>query len=495
MPTNSKTRNPQSGETSNIQKMNTGLSSAKNVLFLPPDPGADDPVCATTHVKLPRTPTHGLLCLFVFDILDLEVFLAVRQSCVFSGRFRSYVPLAVRIFGWGSKSVRLLLGASASTTQHGAKPIMARGLLLCCLFWFPLTLSPTTLRAESTEAVPLGVAWNVQGSWRVEGERGLLLTGDAIPPGSLLQPDASASNHSITVLLPDGQRILDECFTATDCARGFRVPRLESNPDPFAIHLIERIRAALVQQRDRSQLFLAIYSRVARDESAAVLEAGNHLEISGLAATLSDGRYDYDLAPIDSGHRPENNVPIQKAGRFIALTLPGPGLYRLMIIDSLKNLRIDELIAAVLPEQGTKVVDDFDKAQALFEEWGKDYQGWPVHDFQRAYLEALMLHIRPPVDSMRMARATAGFESGHTAEPVFFPKPGVSAGNLAVTLSCATPGAAIHYTIDGSQPFDSSPVYRAPIIMKQIPLRIKAFAESPGKKDSPVVSAMFLVRK
>lgn len=323
----------------------------------------------------------------------------------------------------------------------------------------------------------------------------MLVAGDAIPPGSLLQPHASTGNHSITVLLPDGQRILDECFTAKDCARGFRVPKLESDPGPFAIHLIERIRAALVQQRGHSQLVLATHSRAARDEAAAVLGADNHIEISGLAATLSDGRYDYDLTPIDSRYLPEADVPIQKAGHSIALRLPGPGLYRLRVIDSLRNPRIDELIAAVRPGAGTKIVDDFHKAHALFEDWREDFQGWPIHDFQRAYLEALMLNIRPAGDTMRMAPASAGLGSGVAAEPVFSPKPGLSAGDLAVTLSCATPGAAIHYTIDGSQPFDSSPVYGAPIIMKGIPIRIKAFAESPGKKDSPVVTGMFRVRK
>ena len=344
----------------------------------------------------------------------------------------------------------------------------------------------------------MGIAWSVQGSWRVDGEPGSLLTGDAIPPGSLLQPDASAGNHSITVLLPDGQRILDECFTEKDCVRGFRVPELEGDPGAFAINLIERIRAALVQQRDRSRLVLAAHSRAARDEAAAVLNKDHRLELSGVASTLSDGPYTYDLAPIGSGYRPETGVPFQKTGQSIALTLPGPGLYRLNIMDSLKNPRIDELIAAVLPGQGARVIEDFDQAHKLFAEWGEDYQGWPVHDFQRAYLEALMLHIRPAESTRpapRPAPATAVLSSGVTAEPVFSPKPGVSAGNLGVTLSCATPGAAIHYTIDGSQPFDSSPVYKAPIIMKRVPLRIKAFAESLGKKDSPVVTAMFLVRK
>ena len=119
--------------------------------------------------------------------------------------------------------------------------------------------------------------------------------------------------------------------------------------------------------------------------------------------------------------------------------------------------------------------------------------GWPTHDFQRAYLEALMLHIPSAPEGSREVASNVRSDPGVTAEPVFSPKPGVSSGDMAVSLSCPAPGAVIHYTIDGSQPFDSSPVYFAPIIMKGLPLRLKAFAESPGRKDSPVVTGMFRV--
>lgn len=356
-----------------------------------------------------------------------------------------------------------------------------------------LALSVASLQAETGGKVPIGIAWRVIGQWQVEGQGASVRTGDAIVPGSLLEPSATDGDHSITVLLPDGQSILDECFTEKDCARGFRVPKLDGDPAPFTAHLIERIHAALVQQRTHPRLVLAVHSRAARDEAVAVLGTDNRIEISGLAAALSDGRYVYDLTPIGSGVPPQTGIPFQKAGHSIALTVPGPGVYRLRIVDPLRNPRIDGLIAAVRLRGGAEIVDDFHKAHALFEDWVENYQGWPVHDFQRAYLEALMLNIRPAAEGTRTAPASAGPGLGVTAEPVFSPNPGVSAGDMAVALRCATPGASIHYTIDGSQPFDSSPVYGAPIIMKRIPLRIKAFAESPGKKDSPVVTGFFRI--
>ena len=37
--------------------------------------------------------------------------------------------------------------------------------------------------------------------------------------------------------------------------------------------------------------------------------------------------------------------------------------------------------------------------------------------------------------------------------------------NVSVSISCATPGATIHYTLDGSPPTESSPVYVGPILL------------------------------
>jgi hypothetical protein len=84
---------------------------------------------------------------------------------------------------------------------------------------------------------------------------------------------------------------------------------------------------------------------------------------------------------------------------------------------------------------------------------------------------------------------------GVAGEPRFSPEPGVFAGDTEVTLHCATPGATIHYTFDGSQPVASSPVYGAPISVKGTELTVKAFASVPGKKDSAVVTGIYRIRE
>jgi Legume lectin domain/Chitobiase/beta-hexosaminidase C-terminal domain len=89
----------------------------------------------------------------------------------------------------------------------------------------------------------------------------------------------------------------------------------------------------------------------------------------------------------------------------------------------------------------------------------------------------------------------ATLTDGVAGEPKFSPEPGVFAGDTEVTLRCATPGATIHYTFDGSQPVASSPVYSAPISVKGTELTIKAFASVPGKKDSAVVTGIYRIRE
>jgi hypothetical protein len=110
-----------------------------------------------------------------------------------------------------------------------------------------------------------------------------------------------------------------------------------------------------------------------------------------------------------------------------------------------------------------------------------------------AQIPASFLQAAPEQTTEQPAVATS--TDGITGEPKFSPEPGVFAGDTQVTLRCATPGAVIHYTFDGSQPVAGSPVYTAPISVKGTELTIKAFASVPGKKDSAVVTGIYRIRE
>ncbi len=164
---------------------------------------------------------------------------------------------------------------------------MGVGLLLLML----VTLGVAG-RAQNMQEMPPGIAWQVRGLWRADGNAIPIHTGDTIKPGSLLRPVAGSAEHSITILLPDGQRILYECYQAGDCARGFRVPLLNRKPDSQAVTMLWRIHAVLVKssQEPRTggdQMMLP------HDETVAMTDAHARVEVAGLVAALPDGLYTY----------------------------------------------------------------------------------------------------------------------------------------------------------------------------------------------------------
>jgi uncharacterized protein (TIGR03382 family) len=78
------------------------------------------------------------------------------------------------------------------------------------------------------------------------------------------------------------------------------------------------------------------------------------------------------------------------------------------------------------------------------------------------------------------------------ATPTFSPAPGAYASAQNVTISDATPGAAIHYTTDGSAPTGSSTFYSTPIPVATT-TTIKAFASAAGHTDSSVASGTYTI--
>jgi hypothetical protein len=381
-----------------------------------------------------------------------------------------------------------------------------------------LTLFAAPISSQKPVEASAGLAWQVRGSWQLDGKGAPILTGDYIRagsllrPGSLQQPGAGAANNSITVLLFDGQLILYECFTTEDCSRGFRVPSLYRTPELLAIDMLSRIHEALAA----SVIELAVGSttpqgsRLPRDEQVAVLDPDKRVHVEGLAARLSNGHYTYDIRPFDRAQPREFHLAIEKNGPSITLSLPSSGLYFVTITDSLKTPRIDLFIAAFEPARAANVGKSYREAAALMKEWNTYYRGWPVHDFQRAYLESFMLSANAlPIDRRAAATGkvashpelsggladTTENQTGVTAEPAFSPKPGLFDTGMAITLQCKTPGATMHFTVDGSEPVAGSPVYHAPIMLKRTELIIKSFASVARSKDSAVVTGIFRIKE
>ena len=248
---------------------------------------------------------------------------------------------------------------------------------------------------------PTGIAWRVQGNWQQDAQRNRLRSGDAVLPGALLTPIDLKTTHSITLLLPDGQRILYECFTEEDCRRGFRIPALNETPSPFAASMIRAMSNALTENRMLAQTDPALdptpappagpaHTTVARrDEAFAVLDRDHHASVSGALSSLPNSQYTYNLQPLDRRQPARFHVALKKTTANCILPVPAAGLYEVSIWDAQNTPRIDLFLAAVEPQEAD-LFASYPKAKKLLAEWDEDYYGWPTHDLLRAYLQALM---------------------------------------------------------------------------------------------------------
>jgi len=341
-----------------------------------------------------------------------------------------------------------------------------------------------------------GVAWRVIGQWRTSGSERSISNGDAILPGSLLQAVGDSQEHSITILLPDGQRVFYECYAERDCVRGFRVPSLYRQPERMAVDLLNRVNAVEKQRAsapgDRQQVS---EFPVPRDEAVSLLGSGNQVQIRGLAARLYSGTYFYTVSSLSNPSQTQPRREFKKQGDSVNLTLPSAGLFDVLITDQINTPRIDLLVAAVQQPAGAEIVKLFQRVEALLKDWNEGYQGWPLHEFRRDYLRSVMLRIEPThsADKSASIPSTQTLASNAACEPQFDPAPGVFKADLEVRLRCKTPRAIVYYTVDGSEPLQGTTIYRAPIEVKGTALTIKAFATAAGKKDGPVVTGILRI--
>ena len=86
----------------------------------------------------------------------------------------------------------------------------------------------------------------------------------------------------------------------------------------------------------------------------------------------------------------------------------------------------------------------------------------------------------------------AGMDVPGVSLPEFSPAPGVYPTTQNVAISCATAGATIHYTTNGSTPTTGSPTYSSPIPVA-VTTTIKAIAVKAGLANSQVRSGTFYI--
>lgn len=85
-----------------------------------------------------------------------------------------------------------------------------------------------------------------------------------------------------------------------------------------------------------------------------------------------------------------------------------------------------------------------------------------------------------------------GDEPVQVTKPTFDPAAGEYTEAQTVTIACSTPGATIHYTVDGTEPTTQSAVYGEPIAVGET-TTIKAIAVKEGMTDSEIAEATYTI--
>jgi subtilisin family serine protease len=84
--------------------------------------------------------------------------------------------------------------------------------------------------------------------------------------------------------------------------------------------------------------------------------------------------------------------------------------------------------------------------------------------------------------------------TGTAAAPVFDPPPGTFTDAVSLTMSTTTPGASIHYTLDGTPPGLTTPTYTGPIALSRdqtVEVRARAYVDTWA--DSPPTFGGYVV--
>lgn len=118
---------------------------------------------------------------------------------------------------------------------------------------------------------------------------------------------------------------------------------------------------------------------------------------------------------------------------------------------------------------------------------------WPPWSFDAVPVDMSTLYTAIPAGYRYFNGVDTPGVVTSVSTPTFAPIAGAFDAPQNVVITCATIGATIHYTVDGSTPTEASPVYSAPIALGYGITTLKAIGVLEGNADSGVRSGMYTI--
>ena len=244
----------------------------------------------------------------------------------------------------------------------------------------------------AAQAIPAGCAWDLTGSWRVNGRPSDLKAGDPVAPGSLVIGEGDQPQHLIA-LLPDGQRILIECHDRPSCSRGFRVPALNEQPDDKTIEAFQQVSMARARTAQPAgpagsgRTSVRVQPGLIRAEGIAALEVTGTTNVAFVIKSLPPS--DYRLALKSDAGSTEQRIHWDPNQKVLSLDVKRTGLYKLTFYGTLNTERMRATLLVVQPSAFDEVNRRMERLTSTLKEWNERSRSWPVHDFLALYLDAL----------------------------------------------------------------------------------------------------------
>ena len=256
---------------------------------------------------------------------------------------------------------------------------------------------PPLTEVVLADEAPSGMVWDRHGEWHLNGGAADLRLGEAIPSGGLLTAGVQSGPHQITVLLPDGQRLLCECYDRNACSQGFRIPSITPLPGASVWDMFVQVRNVLLLRPATAQT--AFPAATGRAEMAGIVELVAAINASGEASlapslrVLPPGSYFLkvvkDGARADASGRPSTHSLTWASGQKTALVRVGdPGLYRIGVFDLTNVPRMEIEVLATSPATSARESAGLKAARETILGWNQTHGGWSLHDFLRVYLQA-----------------------------------------------------------------------------------------------------------
>jgi hypothetical protein len=245
--------------------------------------------------------------------------------------------------------------------------------------------------------VPSGMVWEKHGEWHLNGSAAELRLGEAIPSGGLLTAGAQSAPHSATILLPDGQRLLCECYDAKACSQGFRIPVITPLPSAAVWDMFVQVRnVLLLRPASAETAFPTLTGRAAMAgnfEMVAPVDPAGEVSIAPALRVLPTGQYSLNVqkdgSQADASARPGTQPLMWKDGQKTAAVRVGkPGLYRIRVLDQTYVPRMEIEVLATSAASAATEAAGLKAAREKILGWNRTHGGWSLDDFLRVYLQA-----------------------------------------------------------------------------------------------------------